>query len=163
MNGYKINDNLYINCNNVDYVSFLNDKVKIHMNDNTSYYITQDQYADIETKIPQSGGSGGGASITANIKIAGNKDDILGTTEHNKLCILNDTGDLSFKVVDKIEGGVGSFIANSQLPDNIYKSVCGVYKNCIYFSGVYKLNVHVSYYPIYKYDINTNAITKIKR
>ena len=57
MNGYKINDNLYINCDNIDYVSFLNDKVKIHMNDNTSYYITQDQYADIETKIPQSGGS----------------------------------------------------------------------------------------------------------
>ena len=61
MNGYKINDNLYINCNNVDYVSFLNDKVKIHMNDNTSCYITQEQYKDIEDKIPQSGGGGGGS------------------------------------------------------------------------------------------------------
>ena len=103
MNGYKINDNLYINCNNVDYVSFLNDKVKIHMNDNTSYYITPEQYKDIETKIPQSGGSGGGASITSNIKITANKNDMLGTTEHNKLCILSSTGDLSFKVVDKID------------------------------------------------------------
>lgn len=101
MNGYKINDNLYINCNNVDYVSFLNDKVKIHMNDNTSYYITPEQYKDIETKIPQSGGSGG-ADITSNIKITGNKDDILGTTEHNKLCILSNTSSLAIRVVDKI-------------------------------------------------------------
>ena len=57
MNGYKINDNLYINCDNIDYVSFLKDKVKIRMNDNTSYYITQEQYKDIEDKIPQGGGS----------------------------------------------------------------------------------------------------------
>ena len=51
--------------------------------------------------------SGGGASITANIKITGNKDDILGTTEHNKLCILSDTGDLSFKVSNEYLGGIG--------------------------------------------------------
>lgn len=119
-------------------------------------YLLGRKYKDSNT------GSGGGASITANIKIMGNKDDILGTTEHNKLCILSNTGDLSFKVVDKIEGGVGNFIANSQLPDKIYNPVCGVYKNSIYFSGVYKLNAYVSYHDIYKYDINTNAITKIK-
>ena len=51
-----------------------------------------------------SDGSGGGANITSNIKIVANKNAILGTTEHNKLCILSNTGDLSFKVVDKIEG-----------------------------------------------------------
>ena len=42
--------------------------------------------------------------VTSNIKITGNKDGILGTTEHNKLCILSDTSELSFKVVDKIDG-----------------------------------------------------------
>ena len=99
--------------------------------------------------------------VTSNIKITGNKSDILSSTK-NLLCILSKTSSLAIKVVDKIEGGVGSFIANSQLPDDIYNPVCGVYKNCIYFSGVYKLNVYVSYYYIYKYDISTNAITKIK-
>ena len=136
MNGYKINDNLYINCDNIDYVSFLNDKVKIHMNDNTSYYITQDQYADIETKIPQSGGSGGGASITSNIKIAGNKDDILGTTEHNKLCILSDTSSLAIKVVDKIEGGSEELSTLSEvLPQGLQASCCATYNDNIYIFG----------------------------
>ena len=117
MNGYKINDNLYINCDNIDYVSFLNDKVKIHMNDNTSYYITQDQYADIETKIPQSGGSGGGSSggganITSNIKIVANKSNVL-SSNHNKLCIVNDTSDLSFKVSNKFIKDSLEFQSNS--------------------------------------------------
>ena len=61
------------------------------------------------------GGGGAGASITENIKITGNKDDILVTTEHNKLCILNDTSDLSFKVVDKIEGSIEEISALSTI------------------------------------------------
>ena len=118
-------------------------------------YLLGRKYKDSNT------GSGSGANITSNIKIVDNKSSVL-SSNHNKLCIVNDTSDLTFKVVNKIEGGVGSFIANSGLPDNIYKSVCGVYKNCIYFSGVSKLNVYVSNHYIYKYDISTNAITKIK-
>ena len=164
MNGYKINDNLYINCDNIDYVSFLNDKVKIHMNDNTSYYITQDQYADIETKIPQSGGSGGGsgsgANITSNIKIVANKSNVL-SSNHNKLCIVNDTNDLTFKVVDKYNGGVGSFNANSQLLENIFKPVCGVYKNCIYFAGG-SVKSSTGNDRLYKYDISANKTTNLK-
>ena len=150
MNGYKINDNLYINCDNIDYASFLNDKVKIHMNDNTSYYITQDQYADIETKIPQGGGSGGGsggggASITSNIKIVANKSSVL-SSNHNKLCIVNDTSDLSFKVVDKIDGGIEEIsLLNESLPKYIQMACCATYGDNIYIFGggpnnIYKLN-----------------------
>lgn len=161
MNGYKINDNLYINCNNVDYVSFLNDKVKIHMNDNTSYYITPEQYKDIETKIPQSGGSGGGVDITANIKITGNKSDILGTTEHNKLCILSNTGDLSFKVVDKIEGGSEEEIStlSTQLPIAIQKACSARYNNNIYIFGGSSPKEYLK--TIYKFNCINGGIERL--
>ena len=108
-----------------------------------------------------SGESGGGASITSNIKIVANKDDILSTSDHNKLCILSDTSELSFKVVDKIEGGVGSFNANSQLLENIFKPVCGVYKNCIYFAGG-SVKSGTGNDRLYKYDISTNKTTNLK-
>ena len=108
-----------------------------------------------------SGESGGGASITSNIKIVANKDDILSTSDHNKLCILSDTSELSFKVVDKIEGGVGSFNANSQLLENIFKPVCGVYKNCIYFAGG-SVKSGTGNDHLYKYDISTNKTTNLK-
>ena len=110
-------------------------KVYIFDEENLIWIELSTKYGDSD--IGSSGGSGGGASIASNIKIVDNKNDILGTSDHNKLCILSDTGDLSFKVVDKIEGGVGSFNANSQLLENIFKPVCGVYKNCIYFAGGY--------------------------
>ena len=108
-----------------------------------------------------SGESGGGASITSNIKIVANKDDILSTSDHNKLCILSNTGELSFKVVDKIDGGVGIFNANSQLLENIFKPVCGVYKNCIYFAGG-SVKSGTGNDRLYKYDISTNKTTNIQ-
>ena len=108
-----------------------------------------------------SGGSGGGADITSNVKIVANKNDILSTSDHNKLCILSDASSLAIKVVDKIEGGAGSFIANSQLLENIFRPVCGVYKNCIYFAGG-SVKSSLGNDRLYKYDISTNAITKIK-
>lgn len=80
--------------------------------------------------------SGGGASITSNIKITGNKDDILGTTEHNKLCILSNTSDLSFKVVDKIEGGTEELSTLSTiLPQKLYGACCARHGDNIYIFG----------------------------
>lgn len=161
MNGYKINDNLYINCNNVDCVSFLNDKVKIHMNDNTSYYITPEQYKDIETKISQSGGSGGGADITANIKVTGNKGDIIGNTEKNKLCILNDTSSLDFKVVDKIEGGIEDINTLSELlPMSITYACCARYKTYTYIFGGYNSSGNIT--TIIKFNNITKEITTLE-
>ena len=160
MNGYKINDNLYINCDNIDYASFLNDKVKIHMNDNTSYYITQDQYADIETKIPQSGGSGGGSSggganITSNIKIVANKSSVL-SSNHNKLCIVNDANDLSFKVVNKIGGGSEEISAlSTTLSQRLSSACCSIYNDDVYiFGGDNKGQLNT----IYKFNTTTETV-----
>ena len=103
--------------------------------------------------------SGGGASITANIKITGNKDDILGTTEHNKLCILSNTGDLSFKVVDKIEGGTEELSTLSTVLPQALKSSCSArYNNNIYIFGGYN-----GYYQntIYKFNCATETITTL--
>ena len=162
MNGYKINDNLYINCDNIDYASFLNDKVKIHMNDNTSYYITQDQYADIETKIPQSGGSGGGSSggganITSNIKIVANKSSVL-SSNHNKLCIVNDTSDLSFKVSNEYLGGIG-LIRNLNGGTNGDYKWYSTYDNygTYYYGSTFIYNrknnyLYYFYYQMYSYN-----------
>lgn len=101
--------------------------------------------------------SGGGASITANIKITGNKDDILGTTEHNKLCILSDTGDLSFKVVDKIEGGSEELSTLSEvLPQKLSSACCSRYGNNIYIFGGYNGSSKVN--TIYKFNCQTKTI-----
>ena len=51
-------------------------------------------------------GSGSGANITSNIKIVDNKSSIL-SSNHNKLCIVNDTSDLTFKVSNEYLGGIG--------------------------------------------------------
>lgn len=104
--------------------------------------------------------SGGGASITSNIKITGNKDDILGTTEHNKLCILSNTGDLSFKVVDKINGGSEEISSLSEvLPQDLYDTCCARYNDNIYIFGGYssvgKLNT------IYKFNCINKTIEKL--
>lgn len=104
--------------------------------------------------------SGGGASITANIKITGNKDDILGTTEHNKLCILSNTGDLSFKVVDKIEGGSEEISSLSEvLPQAVYGSCCATYGDSIYIFGGGTSSTRLN--TIYKFDCITKTITTL--
>ena len=101
----EISDNLKINLNAVVTINKVKDKWIARLKNGSSLVVTEEIANEIITSTGSSGGSGGGASITANIKITNNKSDILGTTEHNKLCILSDTGDLTFKVVDKIEGG----------------------------------------------------------
>ena len=180
MNGYKINDNLYINCDNIDYVSFLNDKVKIHMNDNTSYYITQDQYADIETKIPQGGGSGGGSSggganITSNIKIVANKNSVL-SSNHNKLCIVNDANDLNYEISYKPlppsqsrdELSILSSYSMKYISNYVYVTYgggCGSIYTDLENNAIYLLaylytfpgNIAYTCMYVYKYDIDNDT------
>lgn len=104
--------------------------------------------------------SGGGASITANIKITGAKDDILGTTEHNKLCILSDTGNLSFKVVNKIEGGNEEISTLSEvLPQGFKEACCARYNNNIYIFGGYGSSEYLN--TIYKFNCTTKTITTL--
>ena len=157
----EISDNLKINLNAVVTINKVKDKWIARLKNGSSVVVTEEIANEIITSTGSSGGSSGGASITANIKITSNKDDILGTTEHNKLCILSDTSSLAIKVVDKIEGGVGSFIANSQLLENIFRPVCGVYKNCIYFAGG-SVKSGTGNDRLYKYDISTNKTTNLK-
>ena len=104
--------------------------------------------------------SGGGASITSNIKITGNKDDILGTTEHNKLCILSNTGDLSFKVVDKIEGGSEEISTLSEvLPQKISQSCCARHGENIYIFG--GSSGGIAQNAIYKFNCISKSITTL--
>ena len=74
--------------------------------------------------------------VTSNIKITSNKDDILGTTEHNKLCILSNTTSLAIRVVDKIEGGSEELSTLSEvLPQPTAYASCARYEDNIYIFG----------------------------
>ena len=69
-------------------------------------YLLGRKYKDSNT------GSGSGANITSNIKIVDNKSSVL-SSNHNKLCIVNDTSDLSFKVSNKFIKDSLEFQSNS--------------------------------------------------
>ena len=99
-----------------------------------------------------------GSDITSNIIVTANKNDILGTTEHNKLCILSDTGDLSFKVVDKIEGGSEEISVLSEvLPKEIQSACCATYRDKIYiFGGTTVGSNYLS--TIYKFNCKNKTI-----
>ena len=99
----EISDNLKINLNAVVTINKVKDKWIARLKNGSSLVVTEEIANEIITSTGSSGGSGGGASITSNIKTTSNKGDILGTTEHNKLCILSDTNSLAIKVVNKIE------------------------------------------------------------
>ena len=112
-----------------------------------------------------SGESGGGANITSNIKIVANKNDILGTTEHNKLCILSDTSELSFKVVDKIDGVKGEHenisTLSEVLPDATNYAFCARYEDNIYiFGGANNSSTNKNNRTdiIYKFNCKTKTI-----
>ena len=73
--------------------------------------------------------------VTSNIKITGNKIDILSSPK-NLLCILNDTSSLAIKVVDKIEGGSEELSTLSEvLPQNLDSACCARYEDNIYIFG----------------------------
>ena len=104
--------------------------------------------------------SGGGASITANIKITNSTSDILGTTEHNKLCILSNTGNLSFKVVNKIEGRSEEISTLSTvLPQKLRDCACAAYGDNVYIFGGRAANNAVD--TIYKFNCTTETITTL--
>ena len=106
-----------------------------------------------------SGGSGGGADIASNILVTANKDDILGTTEHNKLCILSDTTSLAIRVVDKIEGGSEEISTLSEvLPQVLSNNCCARYNDNIYIFGGRGSSVSNK---IYKFNCTTKTITQL--
>ena len=97
--------------------------------------------------------------VTSNIKITGNKSDILSSPK-NLLCILSDTGDLSFKVVDKIEGGSEEISTLSEvLPQGLSDSCCARYNNNIYIFGGYNRSSYVN--TIYKFDCINKTISTL--
>ena len=73
--------------------------------------------------------------VTSNIKITGNKNDILSSPK-NLLCILSNTSSLAIKVVDKIEGGSEELSTLSTvLPQGMQSACCAPYGDNIYIFG----------------------------
>ena len=105
--------------------------------------------------------SSGGADITANIKVTNSISDIMGT-EHNKLCILNDTNGLSFKVVDKIDSRNEEILTlNEVLPDATAYAFCARFNDNIYiFGGANNssTNLYNRTNIIYKFNCKTKNI-----
>ena len=102
---------------------------------------------------------------TSNIKIVKNVED-LQNVEKNKLCILNESSNLSFKVFNN-DLQITNVISNQNidLSNTIYEPIVGVYNNCIYYGlGQTKntSNSPIQNTDIYKYDLSSNTITKVK-
>ena len=112
-------------------------------------YLLGRKYKDSNT------GSGSGANITSNIKIVDNKSSVL-SSNHNKLCIVNDTSDLSFKVVNKIEGGSEEISAlSTTLPQRLSSACCSIYNDDVYiFGGDNKGQLNT----IYKFNTTTETV-----
>lgn len=97
--------------------------------------------------------------ITSNIKITGNKSDIL-SSNHKLLCLLSDTSSLAIKVVDKIEGGSEELSTFSEvLPQALYGTICSAYNDNIYIFGGNGSNGRVS--TIYKFNCIEKTITTL--
>ena len=89
---------------------------------------------------------------TSNIKISGNKSDILSSPK-NLLCILSDTSSLAIKVVDKIEGGSEEISTLSEvLPQGLQYACCARYNDNIYIFGGYDQKA------IYKFNCTNKTI-----
>ena len=156
----EISDNLKINLNAVVTINKVKDKWIARLKNGSSLVVTEEIANEIITSTGSSGGSGGGADITSNIKITNNKSDILGTTEHNKLCILNETSNLTFKVVDKIDGGSEEISTLSEvLPQELYGTMCSAYNDNIYIFGGNGTNGRVN--TIYKFNCIEKTITTL--
>ena len=95
-------------------------------------------------------------NVTSNIKITGNKSDILSSPK-NLLCILNDTTSLAIRVVDKIEGGSEELSTLSTvLPQGLISACSAPFGNYIYiFGGGTSDNVSNA---IYKFNTVTKTI-----
>ena len=97
--------------------------------------------------------------VTSNIKITGNKNDILSSPK-NLLCILNDTSSLAIKVVDKIEGGSEEISTLSTvLPQALQSSCCARYNNNVYIFGGTNSGAKVN--TIYKFNCTDKTITTL--
>ena len=109
-------------------------------------YLLGRKYKDSNT------GSGSGANITSNIKIVANKSSVL-SSNHNKLCIVNDTSDLTFKVSNKFIKDSLKFQSNS----NTYQIVISNANNGYYNNVMNDYGSSYGYYgwiAIFCEDIN---------
>ena len=94
--------------------------------------------------------------ITSNIKITGNKNDILSSPK-NLLCVLSGTSSLAIKVVDKIEGGSEELSTLSEvLPQALESACCATHGDNIYIFGGYIDSARVN--TIYKFNCKTKTI-----
>ena len=135
-------------------------------------YLLGRKYKDSNT------GSGSGANITSNIKIVDNKSSVL-SSNHNKLCILSDTSDLTFKVSNKFIKDSLEFQSNSNskvivLDTNYlgyvpYNNAC-YSENSNYYGWIaifckdinkifvaYQKDTNAVYTKCYLYDITNNS------
>ena len=97
--------------------------------------------------------------VTSNIKITGNKNDIL-SSPHNLLCLLSNTSSLAIKVVDKIVGGSEEMSTLSEaLPQALYGTICSAYNDNIYIFGGNGSNGRVN--TIYKFNCIEKTITTL--
>ena len=97
--------------------------------------------------------------VTSNIKITGNKNDILASPK-NLLCILSDTSSLAIKVVDKIESGSEELSTLSEvLPQSLEGACCSTHGDNIYIFGGYSTSGVLN--TIYKFNCQTKTIEKL--
>ena len=96
--------------------------------------------------------------VTSNIKITGNKSDIL-SSPHNLLCLLSNTTSLAIKVVDKIEGESEVISTLSEvLPQALRSACCASYEDNIYIFGGAISNTGTKTNTIYKFNCNNKTI-----
>ena len=99
--------------------------------------------------------------VTSNIKITGNKSDIL-SSPHNLLCLLSNTTSLAIKVVDKIDGGSEELSTLSEvLPQGLYYACCSNHVDNIYIFGGYTGLSSGYLKTIYKFNYTTKTITTL--
>ena len=103
-------------------------------------YLLGRKYKDSNT------GSGSGANITSNIKIVDNKSSVL-SSNHNKLCIVNENNDISKISVQKVNSGNGECQVLGDLSLNNYPVI-----------KIKKYIYSITTSDIKKYDLETLAL-----
>lgn len=97
--------------------------------------------------------------IPENIKLVSNSSDII-SSETNKLCILNESNRLSYKVSSKINGERGKvFTLNEVLGQTLMDFCCATYGNYIYIFGGHNGTNYSNI--IYKFNSITQTIEQL--
>ena len=101
----------------------------------TAYVGGEKVEGSIETYANEYEDGTGAIFIPDNIKLVSSSSDII-SSETNKLCILNESNHLDYKVCSKINGESGKiFTLNKVLGQTLMDSCCATYGNYIYIFG----------------------------